>query len=567
MEQLQPAARDHVEPLKVAFLVGADSPSTRLSIEAVCRVPAVIPVTVLLDTYQSPLRVRWKNVRRIVRREGIGHLYRVAVRLLREWLDARAARIIPRAEVDALLRAAFPERSFSLSDLAARYGFRVHECGNLNSPAAAERLRDSGASLGIVVGTRVLKRSTFAVPKLGCINLHKGKVPDFRGMPPAFWELYEGAESAGVTVHFVDDGLDTGAIITASEIPIHPKETVASLRTKLDHRGALVLAESVAALQTHSAKPVPQPAGGPKARTKPTRAQELELAQRAEHLRQLESDWKRIVKTAAFLAFLELGVYRLVRKYRHAPNGRGAVILHHRVNDISDDNLTTSTRVFAEHLLMLKKYYSVSPTSAIVEAVCGRHPIQPGTVTIHFDDCYRDVAQEAAPLLKAAGLPASMFIATGFIDTDRVFEHDRLNYPHNFENLCHTDIPRLLEGGFEIGAHTVNHVDLGVIDAASAWREVIESKETLEKLSGRPVTTFSFPFGKETNMRAEIRDMVARAGFRAMFSAHGGFVSGDSNPYDIPRLGANSRYRALDLMMEIEALSLPQLFSRIRRGR
>ena len=125
---------------------------------------------------------------------------------------------------------AFPDRS--LAKLAACRGFPLFAAGNLNGAEAIKYLQSVDADLGIVLGTRILKRGTFPIPKQGSINLHKGKVPEYRGMPPGFRELYDGASSAGVTIHFVDDGPDTGDVPGAAEIPIHTKETPESLRRK-----------------------------------------------------------------------------------------------------------------------------------------------------------------------------------------------------------------------------------------------------------------------------------------------------------------------------------------------
>ena len=551
-------------PTRVAFLTGGDTPSTRLSIESVCQIAGVEPVAVLIDTYTPPSNQRWKNLRRNIRREGISYLWRRGLRFVRDWLDAKAHRIVSEDDVKNLLRRAFPERSYSLEELGKRYGFAVIEAGNLNSPEAAELLRKTGAQLGVVLGTRILKRSTFSVPPRGSINLHKGKVPDYRGMPPGFWELYEQSPSAGVTVHFVDDGLDTGDIIGTGEIEIQPFETVNSLRTKLDHLGAAVLADSVRRLQQGTAEPKKQPPSTRKAFTKPTRAQERELAMRAAHLREEESDAKRIFKAGLYLFFYHSGIYRLRRSRSGGKAGRGAILLHHRVNDISDDSLTTNTRVFAEQLLLLSRFYKVTATRSIVDHVLLGSRIEPGSVAIHFDDCYRDVYTEASRILKAMECPATMFIATGFIDTDRVFEHDRAKYPHRFENLRREDIPALMERGFEIGAHTVNHVDLGVIDRQAAQQEITESRKALEEITGVPIPMFSFPFGKGTNIREEVRELVREAGCSVLFSAYGGSVTGRSPRFDIPRVGTSSRYRALDLMMELEGLSVSQLLSRFR---
>ena len=245
--------------MRIAFLVGADTPSTLRSIEAVCRLPNIHPAGILLDTGVASRRLRIANLRRNMKREGIGYLYRRIVGAIRDWLDARAA-LVPKREIDNLLRRAFPEADLNLEDLAARFQLPVIRAGNLNHAAAVESLSDLSADLGVVIGTRILKPVIFSVPRLGCINLHKGAVPDYRGTPPGFWEIYDGAKTAGVTVHWVDAGLDTGDVVGTAEVPIHPLETPETLRAKLDLEGARLLSETVCSIADGTCKRRPQPA-------------------------------------------------------------------------------------------------------------------------------------------------------------------------------------------------------------------------------------------------------------------------------------------------------------------
>ena len=80
----------------------------------------------------------------------------------------------------------------------------------------------------------------------------------------------------------------------------------------------------------------------------------------------------------------------------------------------------------------------------------------------------------------------------------------------------------MLAGGMEIGAHTVNHVDLGACPLPEAEREISESVRELERLTGHRVTLFSYPFGRRDNIRGELRKAVEAAGCECMFSAFGG---------------------------------------------
>ncbi len=551
--------------LKVAFLTGRDDAGTQRAIARVCESPHVEAVAVLLDTSHDTRARRWRNLKRNVSREGLSYILHRLVSAVREKLEAWADNVIPRQEVEQLLRSAFPDRG--LAQLARRYGFRVFEAGNLNGPAAIGYLKSVDADLGVVLGARILKRAIFSIPGQGCINLHKGKVPEYRGMPPGFWELYDGRESAGITVHFVDDGLDTGDVLGATEIAIHPRETPESLRRKLDEQGTRLVAEVVEQIALGTAVRQPQPKTTLAARTRPTRAQTLELARRLPHWRRF-GDARQAVKTAAWLAIFHGGLYNLVRRLRKGKS-RGAILLYHRVNDISEDVLTASTRRFAEHLVTLRHYYRVMATEEMVERIASRLPLEPTTVAVHFDDCYRDVRTCASPLLSAAATPATAFVSSGFVGSERVFRHDEEKYPHRFENFHTQDLCELRGLGVTVAAHTVNHVDLGSVSVEQARIEVVESGRQLERMISRPVLLFSFPFGRLDNIREEVREMVMTAGYRALFSAHGGFIDERTSVFDIPRMGVSSDHSPLALMMELEGISLKRLRdwirSRVRR--
>src|SRR5438067_1963658 len=158
----QPPEHTAVAGLSVVFLIGADSRSTRMSIEAVCAIPGVIPVAAIVDTAQTPFRRRLKNFRQNLRRNGWRYIPHRILEALRAKTDAMADSAVLRpGEVEQLLRKAFPDDCHSLLDLAAKYRFIVRKAGNLNGPEAIAALRQCHADLGIVLGTRILKPTTF----------------------------------------------------------------------------------------------------------------------------------------------------------------------------------------------------------------------------------------------------------------------------------------------------------------------------------------------------------------------------------------------------------------------
>jgi len=547
-----------MEPnLKIVILTGQDSIATCETISLLADLKEVEIAAIITECAPPPFKLRLRNLRRNIRREGIGYLGHRVVEFFGELLESLASRIVSPESVDSLLRESFPEREFSLEAFCRKRGIPVREVGNLNGTQAATAIRELQADLGIVLGTRILKRSTFSIPRMGCINLHKGKVPEYRGMPPGFWELFDGQRTAEVTLHKVDDGLDTGDVLGTATVPIHEKDNPKTLRRKLDLAGGALLAQSVAAWAQGMSDGRRQPSSTLKARTSPTRSQRAHLEKKLG----MHANWKASVgytlKSLLYLTFFYGGVFRLVRAWRrHRGVSHTCILLYHRVNDESEDPLTTSLQRFAEHMLTAQKYYRVIPTASIVTAVKTGQRLPDESIAIHFDDCYRDVYTNASRILGQLEFPSCCFVSSGFVGTDRIFSHDAEKCPFRMANLTAEDLAGLLGRGFEVGAHTVNHADLGQSNHVETTSEVVQSKSDLEKWLGQPVTLFSYPYGERKNISDDAIEVVRHSGCEALFSAYGGYVGANSDLYDLPRWSVSSRFRPIDLLMEIEGLSI-----------
>jgi len=128
-----------------------------------------------------------------------------------------------------------------------------------------DRLALLRPDLGLVVGTYILKEPVFGVPRLGCVNLHSGKVPEYRGSAPGFWELYNGERQVGITIHKVTATLDAGDILLQECFPIDPAPRGDPLRYLEAYRrevlwpnGVRMLVEAVTALASGTAQWRPQ---------------------------------------------------------------------------------------------------------------------------------------------------------------------------------------------------------------------------------------------------------------------------------------------------------------------
>src|SRR6185437_8469253 len=132
----------------------------------------------------------------------------------------------------------------------------------------------------------------------------------------------------------------------------------------------------------------------------------------------------------------------------------------------------------------------------LVARVRSRQRLPPTAVAVHFDDCYRDILSEGAPILAALGIPACAFINSGFVGTDRTFAHDAASSPFAFPNLGLADLQTWAAQGFEVGAHTVNHVNLGQCPPAEATAEIVNCGAALAAMVEQPVRWFAFPYGR-----------------------------------------------------------------------
>jgi len=171
-------------------------------------------------------------------------------------------------------------------------GLSVHRFADLHDPDCLAALRDFDADLGVVAGTYILKKDVFLVPRLGCINLHSGKVPEYRGAAPAFWELYNGEDSVGITIHRVTERVDQGPVLMEELFPLDPAPPgdpmayVEAFRNDvLRPNGIRMLAETVRRIAEGSAVERPQRKGPAKTYRTPGRDAVHELRRRVEERR------------------------------------------------------------------------------------------------------------------------------------------------------------------------------------------------------------------------------------------------------------------------------------------
>lgn len=120
---------------------------------------------------------------------------------------------------------------------------------NLKDESFLAELKALNANLQIVVAFRMLPKVVWEMPALGTFNLHASLLPNYRGAAPINWAIINGETKTGVTTFFIDDKIDTGAMILNSEIAIEPEENAGQLHDRLMHLGSTTVIDTLKVIE------------------------------------------------------------------------------------------------------------------------------------------------------------------------------------------------------------------------------------------------------------------------------------------------------------------------------
>ena len=305
----------------------------------------------------------------------------------------------------------------------------------------------------------------------------------------------------------------------------------------------------------------------------------------------------RALATVVYRSGLLRPVASLAARARHTVSV--PVLTFHRVNDDGDPFFAAmGTGVFAARIEHIARHYTVLPIEELVERLReGRAPANGLALT--FDDGYRDTLTHAAPILARHGVPATIYLTTGYVGTPETPWYDLLalglkttrrdavslaahetlalgstaerlraleatlrhmkglpdcerrrlvdRLVHDLDPVAPEDRKRLmlswdevdaLRGlGFAIGAHTVHHPILSRVQPEAAWGEIHGSKVTIEKMLGMPVRGFAYPNGGADDYTPETVALVERAGFGCAVTTRRGLNTSRTPRFELRRGG------------------------------
>jgi peptidoglycan/xylan/chitin deacetylase (PgdA/CDA1 family) len=207
------------------------------------------------------------------------------------------------------------------------------------------------------------------------------------------------------------------------------------------------------------------------------------------------------------------------------------VLAYHGVADVSlwrdHFRLFVRPRDLARQIETLKRWgYELTTVTDLAQRDPSRRF---NLAALSFDDGFSDNAHALLPVLDDAGVTATVYVISGWLGRSHPdAPWARIMSPAEVENLA--------QRGIEIGAHTVDHVNLCTLSSDDARAQIEESKHQLEAIIGRAVTSFAYPFG-EANAR--VIETCRDAGFTSAVRTRGRGSWND--PLDLPRQDVGNR--------------------------
>lgn len=257
--------------------------------------------------------------------------------------------------------------------------------------------------------------------------------------------------------------------------------------------------------------------------------------------------------------------------------------------------------VFEQHFAVIKRYLKPLTIEQFQEYFVSRKPLPDRSCLLTFDDGWLDNYETAFPILRKYRVPAAIFLPYNYISGKQMFwqeelllrlsnllmtdnrddhrfvqelaalEHDphseqlreyvsalKLNSYQEINTIlelvrsrchdnvmpCHYDrymsweqILEMQQNGISFGSHTLSHRILTRVSREECTRELTDSKSLLETSLGMPVETIAYPNGGHNE---QVEQLTEQAGYTLGFTTERGYVSGDTNPYSIPRINIHN---------------------------
>ncbi|WP_052473294.1 polysaccharide deacetylase family protein [Paramagnetospirillum magnetotacticum] len=220
------------------------------------------------------------------------------------------------------------------------------------------------------------------------------------------------------------------------------------------------------------------------------------------------------------------------------------VLAYHRFDDDRVPALNTTTELLAAHVAELKSGgYAVLPLAEMVSALRAGRALPDKAVAITVDEASAGFYAGAWPLLKKAGLPVTLFLATDEVDRGGP------------EVMTWGQIRDLAAAGVEIGVQGAARLRMSKVSSEQISADLVRAKARLDKELGKSTELFAWPWGEAS---AEAEDVLRRSGIAAAFGQHSGAAWAKGDPFFLPRFVQSSAYGDMQrFRLSVRSLPLP----------
>ena len=433
-------------------------------------------------------------------------------------------------------------------------GVKFQVTRDAHAPESLRFVEGLDADIGLIYATRILRPPLYSIPRRGSINIHKHKLPDYRGSgAPGLWELRDECPAQTITVHRVVQQVDAGAVLMERAFPIEPFDTLESLQLKSDVIGVDLIIEVLRDEYLGRLVERPQPAGGRVYKgLQPHQVYALERSIRASRRRWRPAYSRPSAKLLARLLLLPLLAVRNHQR-RRARRFPIIILFHHLVCD-RPKHMGIPTAQYARHVAYLKRHYRIVSLPQAVDLL-QRGEVDVPTVVLTLDDGYAENLTGLRAVAECEGVPVTICVCTRHVSDRSELAHDLTRSERGFASMGWTDVRYLDRHGVTIASHTRTHFNCGSGDYATLAAEIASSKCDLESELGHPVEVFAFPMGRPENI-STLAHQIALQNYPVVMSAAGGSNTG---PMKLPM--HLRRFSHPDSLLELE-LQLQEVLDR-----
>jgi methionyl-tRNA formyltransferase len=190
----------------------------------------------------------YKRIQTDLRREGPRLLQKIYEKLIVSPIAADRAKQTPLVNLAIALGLEFT----NLVNFCQKNGVLCHKVYDFNSASSEAGLKELSPDLIVFTGGGLIRRNILEIPDLGVLNCHSGLLPRYRGMDTLEWAILEAKETlpqVGLTLHFMDSGVDTGSILRRHIEELRPGETLDTVRKRLEPEMVRLISTGVHDLQ------------------------------------------------------------------------------------------------------------------------------------------------------------------------------------------------------------------------------------------------------------------------------------------------------------------------------